>query len=90
MIGGGGLVAVLLSNVWGYSGSGPLAAIILSFLSSLCWKWQGWSNTYVSVLPKILSFLFAIFTGNRVIILKKFPGFHCNTIFAESRGGRFQ
>lgn len=46
MVGGGGLVSVLGSNMIGYSGSGPLATIILSFLASLCWKWQGWSNTY--------------------------------------------
>ena len=48
MIGGGGLVFVLGGQMIGYSGSGPLAAIISSFLASLCWKWQGWSNTHVS------------------------------------------
>ncbi|XKL63590.1 hypothetical protein PGB90_005954 [Kerria lacca] len=46
MVGAGGLVAVLISTLYGYSGSGPLAAIILSFIASLCWKWQGWTNTY--------------------------------------------
>lgn len=46
IVGGGGLTAVLLSTLYGYAGSGPLAAIILSFIAQLCWKWQGWSNTY--------------------------------------------
>ncbi|KAK7582286.1 hypothetical protein V9T40_013731 [Parthenolecanium corni] len=46
MVGGGGLVAVLIGDKYGYSGSGPLASIILSFIASLCWKWQGWSNEY--------------------------------------------
>lgn len=48
MVGSGGLVAVLGSQMVGYSGSGPLATIILSFLASSYWKLQGWSNTYVS------------------------------------------
>ncbi|XP_065223901.1 sodium/hydrogen exchanger 9B2-like isoform X3 [Planococcus citri] len=46
MVGGGGLVCVLGGQMFGYSGSGTLAAIISSFLASLCWKWQGWSNNY--------------------------------------------
>ncbi|XP_065224147.1 sodium/hydrogen exchanger 9B2-like isoform X2 [Planococcus citri] len=46
MVGGGGLVCVLGGQLIGYAGAGPLAAIISTFLASLCWKWQGWSNTY--------------------------------------------
>ncbi|XP_065223902.1 sodium/hydrogen exchanger 9B2-like isoform X4 [Planococcus citri] len=46
MVGAGGLVFVLGGQMIGYSGAGPLAAIISSFLASLSWKWQGWSNTH--------------------------------------------
>lgn len=52
MVGGGGLVAVLVGDKYGYSGSGPLASIILSFIASLCWKWQGWTNEHVSFRSK--------------------------------------
>lgn len=62
MVGGGGLVAVLVGDKYGYSGSGPLASIILSFIASLCWKWQGWSNEHVSgqisTLATIISVIF--------------------------------
>ncbi|KAK7590370.1 hypothetical protein V9T40_001983 [Parthenolecanium corni] len=46
MVGGGSLVFVLLFTEFGYSGAGPLAAIISPFIAALCWKWQGWSSTY--------------------------------------------
>lgn len=49
MIGGGSLVFVLLFTDFGFSGAGPLAAIIAPFIAALCWKWQGWSSTYVSL-----------------------------------------
>lgn len=49
MVGGGSLVFVLLFTELGYSGAGPLAAIIAPFIAALCWKWQGWSSTYVSL-----------------------------------------
>lgn len=54
MVGGGGLVCVLGSQMAEYPGSGPLATIVLSFLASLCWKWQGWSSTYVSLMMEPL------------------------------------
>lgn len=46
MIGGGGLFSVLGSQLIGYSGAGPLSCIISAFVACLCWKWQGWSDSY--------------------------------------------
>ncbi|XP_073988269.1 sodium/hydrogen exchanger 9B2-like isoform X1 [Rhodnius prolixus] len=46
MIGAGGLCAVLGSELIHYSGAGPLACIVASFIACLSWKLQGWSNTH--------------------------------------------
>uniref|UniRef100_A0A8D8QW68 Mitochondrial sodium/hydrogen exchanger 9B2 n=1 Tax=Cacopsylla melanoneura TaxID=428564 RepID=A0A8D8QW68_9HEMI len=46
MIGGGGLFSVLGSQMIGYTGAGPLSCIIAAFVACLCWKWQGWSDSY--------------------------------------------
>ncbi|KAI5704273.1 hypothetical protein M8J75_003579 [Diaphorina citri] len=46
MIGGGGLFSVLGSQMIGYNGAGPLSCIISAFVACLCWKWQGWSDSY--------------------------------------------
>lgn len=50
MIGGGGLFSVLGSQMIGYTGAGPLSCIIASFVACLCWKWQGWSDSYNPVV----------------------------------------
>lgn len=47
LVGGGGLAAVLGSQLVGYSGAGPLTCITASFTASLCWKLQGWSSNHV-------------------------------------------
>ncbi|XP_075211444.1 sodium/hydrogen exchanger 9B2-like isoform X2 [Lycorma delicatula] len=46
LVGGGGLTAVLGSQLVGYSGAGPLTCITASFTASLCWKLQGWSSNH--------------------------------------------
>lgn len=46
MIGGGGLFSVLGSQMIGYTGAGPLSCIISAFVACLCWKWQGWSDSF--------------------------------------------
>lgn len=46
MIGAGGLCAVLGSELIHYSGAGPLACIVASFIACLSWKLQGWSSQH--------------------------------------------
>lgn len=48
MVGGSGTLVILLSSKLGYSGAGPLAAIMIPLIASICWKLQGWSKNYVS------------------------------------------
>jgi hypothetical protein len=56
LIGGGGLFAVLGSNLVGYSGAGPLGCIIAAFVACSGWKLQGWSNSFVSLMNMIFCF----------------------------------
>ncbi|KAK7582285.1 hypothetical protein V9T40_013730 [Parthenolecanium corni] len=46
MVGGSGTLVILLSSKMGYAGSGPLAAIMIPLIASVCWKLQGWSKDY--------------------------------------------
>lgn len=48
MVGGSGTLVILLSGKLGYSGSGPLAAIMIPLIALVCWKSQGWSKKDVS------------------------------------------
>lgn len=65
IVGGGGVAAILLSSRCGYSGSGPLATIILSFIAQLCWKWQGWVtyNPVADVFHNIWSIMQPLLFG---------------------------
>lgn len=44
MLGGGGLCAVLGSELLHVPGAGPLACITSAFVAGICWKLQGWPS----------------------------------------------
>lgn len=44
MVGGGGLCAVLGSELLHVPGAGPLACITSAFVAGICWKLQGWPS----------------------------------------------
>lgn len=49
MLFGGGMVAVLGSETYGFEGAGPLGVISAAFFSIYYWSGQGWNIEDVSV-----------------------------------------